>query len=388
VWAITLRWLTSASQPANRTPAEADPDAAPGAGAPRRAVLLGILALGAGAALVGAAGTFIGNRVRGDIDALRRTLRLPTPSEPAAPLDPNVQVPVDGVSEFRTRNDDFYRVDTALIVPNVDPQSWTLTVLGMVREPYTLSFDDLLAMPMIERDITLTCVSNEVGGPYVGTARWLGVPLRSLLTRAGVDRAADQLLSRSADGFTAGTPMPIALDFRDAMVAVGMNGEPLPVQHGFPARLVIPGLYGFVSATKWLVELKATTYAAEQAYWTRRGWATDAPIRTMARVEVPRPLSSVRSGTTAIAGTAWAQHRGIEGVEVQVDGGAWEPARLGSVPSADTWRQWWLPWNATPGRHVIRARATDSEGRTQPEARLTPFPSGAQGWHEVVVTVS
>jgi len=167
-----------------------------------------------------------------------------------------------------------------------------------------------------------------------------------------------------------------------------MNGEPLPAEHGFPARMVIPGLYGFVSATKWLVSLEASTYAKNEAYWTQRGWATDAPIRTMARVEVPRPLSTVQSGAIAIAGTAWAQHRGIERVEVQVDDEPWGEARLGQVPSVDTWRQWWIPWNAKPGRHTIRARATDNDGKTQPDARISPFPSGAQGWHEVVVNVS
>jgi hypothetical protein len=292
------------------------------------------------------------------------------------------------VTPFRVPNADFYRVDTALTVPAVDPATWTLAVGGMVDRPYTLSYDDLLAMPLVERDLTLTCVSNEVGGQYAGNARWLGVRVKDLLAHAGVDPRADQLLSRSVDGWTASTPIAAVTDGRDAIVAVAMNGEPLPAEHGFPARMVVPGLYGFVSATKWLVALEPSTYAQEQAYWTRRGWATDAPVRTMARIDVPQPLATVSAGRVAVAGVCWAQHRGIDGVEVQVDDGPWRTARLGSVPSDDTWRQWVIAWDAAPGRHTVRARATDGRGRTQPAARLTPFPSGAQGWHEVVVTVA
>jgi len=359
---------------------------AEGGGPARRTVLLGSLAVAGGAIAVGAVGNVLGGSLR-NVDAARAGVKLPTPTEPVPPL-PAVDVKVDGVSPFRVPNEDFYRVDTALVVPAVNPDDWRLSVGGMVDQPYGLSYSELLALPMIERDLTLTCVSNEVGGQYVGNAVWLGVRLRDVLKKAGVQASADQLFSRSVDGWTASTPMAAALDDRDAIIAVAMNGEPLPAEHGFPARMVIPGLYGFVSATKWLTSLEASTYAAEQAYWTQRGWATDAPIRTMARIEVPKPLSTVAAGAIAIAGTAWAQHRGIERVEVQVDDEQWGEARLGEVPSVDTWRQWWIPWNAKPGRHTIRARATDKDGKTQPDARLTPFPSGAQGWHEVVVNVS
>ena len=319
--------------------------------------------------------------------AALRDVVLPAPVDPAVALPGDVEVGVPGVTPFRVANADFYRVDTALVVPQIDPATWSLTVGGMVAAPFSLSYDELLAMPMVERDLTLTCVSNEVGGPYAGNARWLGVRLVDLLARADIDPAAEQLLSRSVDGWTASTPAKLALDGRDAILAVGMNGEPLPSEHGFPARLVVPGLYGFVSATKWVTSIEATTYGAQTAYWTQRGWATDAPVRTMARIDVPQPLSTVDAGRVAIAGVTWAQHRGVEGVEVQVDDGPWREARLGGAPSDDTWRQWVLAWDAVPGRHVLRVRATDRTGTTQDPERRTPFPSGATGWHEVVVTV-
>ncbi|MDO8308738.1 MAG: molybdopterin-dependent oxidoreductase [Actinomycetota bacterium] len=383
VAAAVLSWLTRPVPPALMA---ASGGGAPGTAPTRRSVLVGSLAVAGGAVAVAALGSAIGGRLR-DVSAARASVRLPAPSEPATALADAVDVRIDGVTPFRVPNDDFYRVDTALVVPAIDPSGWRLDIGGMVQRPYSLSYDELLAMPLVERDLTLTCVSNEVGGPYVGNALWLGVRLSDLLARAGVDRGADQLFSRSADGWTASTPMGAVTDGRDALVAVAMNGEPLPAEHGFPARMIVPGLYGFVSATKWLVWLEATTYAQRAAYWTERGWATDAPVRTMARIEVPRPLSTVAPGAIAIAGVCWAQHRGIEWVEVQVDDEPWVAARLGAAPSIDTWRQWWIPWYATSGRHVLRVRATDATGEVQPQARLTPFPSGAQGWHEVVVNV-
>lgn len=374
----TLYWLIRSPQPSH--------SAAP-AGPARRAVLLTSLAVAGGAVVVGAVGNVISGRLR-SVDAARAAVKIPKAAEPAPALPAGADVKIDGVTPFRVPNEDFYRVDTALLVPAVDPDTWSLSVGGMVNQPYSISYAELVAMPMIERDLTLTCVSNEVGGQYVGNAVWLGVRLKDILTRAGVDKAADQLFSRSVDGWTASTPIAAAMDGRDAIIAVAMNGEPLPADHGFPARIVIPGLYGFVSATKWVTSLEATTYAAQEAYWTQRGWATDAPIHTMARIEVPRPLSTVAPGAIAIAGTSWAQHRGIDGVEVQVDDEPWGKARLGKVPSADTWRQWWIPWMAKTGRHTIRVRAADGTGQVQSEARIAPFPSGAQGWHEVVVNVT
>jgi DMSO/TMAO reductase YedYZ molybdopterin-dependent catalytic subunit len=397
---LVSRALRRAPDRPGPLPVDRGPDDAPAAGSSgpgaaaasaceprRRTVLAAGLGVLVGAALVGGLGELIGRR-RADVSALRAGIRLPQPVDPGPPLPADAELGVTGITPFRVPNADFYRVDTALTVPVVDPSTWTLQVGGMVRAPYEMSFDELLSLPMIERDLTLTCVSNEVGGPYAGNARWLGVPLRDVLARAGVDPAAEQLLSRSADGWSASTPLAAVTDGRDALIAVAMNGEPLPPEHGFPARMVVPGLFGFVSATKWLVSLEATTYAAEQAYWTRRGWATDAPVRTMARIEVPRPLASVPAGTVVVGGVCWAQHRGIDGVEVQVDDGPWRMATLGGVPSDDTWRQWSYVWRgATAGRHTVRARATDSTGATQPEERRTPFPSGATGWHDTVVTV-
>ena len=251
-----------------------------------------------------------------------------------------------------------------------------------------LTYAELVELPTIERDITLTCVSNVVGGHYVGSARWIGVPLATILELAGAKPGADQIVSTSADGFTVGTPTAVATDGRDAMLAFAMNGEPLPAAHGYPVRMVVPGLYGYVSATKWLVDLELTTFDAYDAYWVQRGWDAEAPIKTMARIDAPKPLARLAAGKVAVAGVAWAQHRGIEHVEVRVDGGAWHDARLAKVGSIDTWRQWVYEWDATPGNHNLEVRATDGAGVIQTDARNEPFPSGATGWHSVVVTVA
>jgi DMSO/TMAO reductase YedYZ molybdopterin-dependent catalytic subunit len=242
-------------------------------------------------------------------------------------------------------------------------------------------------MPMIERDITLTCVSNSVGGPYAGGARWLGIPLRDLLDRAGVGHHADQILSTDVDGMTISTPLALAADGRDALVAVGMNGVPLPREHGFPARLVIPGLYGFISATKWLRRLTLTSYAERSSYWTDRGWATDAPIKISSRIDTPRPLQQVPAGDVVIGGVAWAQqHGGVARVEVQIDGGRWRVAELGPSGGNDYWRQWYLRWPATAGQHTLACRVTDGAGEVQTAVRANPFPNGASGLHTIVVT--
>jgi DMSO/TMAO reductase YedYZ molybdopterin-dependent catalytic subunit len=352
-------------------------------GASRRTFLLGAAGITAGAAVAGALGQRLTER---PIDSAGVT--LPRPASPASPLPAGVESTVAGISPFRTPTGSFYRVDTNLTVPRVDVGSWSLDVDGDVRNPFTVSYDELLRMPMIERDITLTCVSNEVGGGYVGAARWLGVRLTDLLGRADVGSQSDQILSTAIDGFTISTPLAVARDGRDAIIAVGMNGEPLTDVHGFPARLVIPGLYGFVGATKWLTRLTLTTYASQQAYWTRRQWATDAPIKTSARIDTPTPLSTVPPGRTVLAGVAWAQHRGIGAVEVQVDGGAWQRGQLGPDGGVDYWRQWYLPWNATTGQHTLAVRATDLTGAVQTDERLTPFPNGSSGIQQVVILVS
>jgi DMSO/TMAO reductase YedYZ molybdopterin-dependent catalytic subunit len=285
-------------------------------------------------------------------------------------------------------NDHFYRIDTILpYSPFIDPSTWRLRIHGRVRKEMTLTFDDLLKRPQIERYITLSCVSNDVGGSLVGNAKWLGVPLKDILDEVGVDPGADQMLSRSDDGFTAGTPTAVVMDGRDAMIAIGMNGEPLPFAHGFPARLVVPGLYGYVSATKWVTDIELTTFAAK-AYWVDRGWSQQAPIKTQSRIDKPRGGSRFGHGQTVIAGVAWAPHRGISKVEVQVDDGPWQVATLATVASIDTWRLWSLPWNATPGDHQLRVRATDNAGETQTSQEAPPIPDGATGWHTIRVNVT
>jgi DMSO/TMAO reductase YedYZ molybdopterin-dependent catalytic subunit len=316
--------------------------------------------------------------------AARAGLRLPTPARPAPPL-PDGLDPVPGVSPFLTPTRQFFRIDTALVVPRVDPDGWRLRIHGMVEREVSITLDELLARPLVERHLTIACVSNEVGGRLIGTARWLGVPLADLLAEAGVDPAADQLVSRSVDGFTAGSPVAVVRDGRDALVAVGMNGEPLPARHGFPARLVVPGLYGYVSATKWLSELELTTFAAFDPYWIVRGWSAEGPVKTSARIDTPQGRLPV--GPTVIAGVAWAMHRGIDRVEVSVDEGPWQPANLAPATSVDTWRQWWLPWDATRGGHRLRVRAVDGTGTLQTEERADVFPDGATGWHRVLVEV-
>jgi DMSO/TMAO reductase YedYZ molybdopterin-dependent catalytic subunit len=280
-------------------------------------------------------------------------------------------------------------VDAALSVPDVPIDGYRLRIHGMVDKEVELSFADLLDRQLVERRITLTCVSNEVGGPYVGNASWLGIPVRDLLQEAGVRDGADAVKSTSADNFTIGTPLQALTDpHRDALIAVGMNGEPLPLKHGFPVRMVVPGLYGYVSATKWLTELKVTRFSADEGYWTPRGWSARGPIKTASRIDVPRSGASVSAGTVAIAGVAWAQHRGIAKVEVQVDSGPWQEATLAAEPTVDAWRQWVLPWAATTGRHQVRVRATDAQGQTQPQQEAPPAPDGATGWHTVPVTVT
>jgi DMSO/TMAO reductase YedYZ molybdopterin-dependent catalytic subunit len=365
---------------------EPDPDV-PLADESRRQVLVSMLAAGAVAVVSGTFGRLVTRRREG-VTASRAAVRLPAPGTAAGPLPRGSDLPVDGLSPFTTRNDDFYRIDTALVVPQVRTEDWELRVRGLVARELRLSWRDLLAREMVESDITLTCVSNEVGGPYVGNARWLGARLPDLLTEAGVDPDADLLLSRSTDGMTIGTPTAVVMDGRDALLAIGMNGEPLPVVHGFPCRMVVPGLYGYVSATKWLVDLELTRFDRAEAYWTQRGWAERGPIRTMSRIDTPRTFDKVPAGRVAVAGVAWAQHRGIAGVEVRVDGGPWQETRLAEVPSTDTWRQWVWPWDARPGAHTLEVRATDSDGVTQPEKQRDPFPSGATGWHAVTIRVT
>lgn len=351
----------------------------------RRRFLVASGATAAGAAVVGVTGRRIGNR--SNVAALRDELGLPIASEPLAPIPAGVAVEADGVSPFFTPNADFYRIDTALTVPQVSVSGWELTVTGMVDRELTLTYDDLLGREIVESDITLTCVSNEVGGNLLGTARWLGVRLDDLLADAGVEPAATQIVGRSVDGYTCGFPTRV-LDGRDALVAIGMNGEPLPLEHGYPARLIVPGLYGYVSATKWLSEIELTTFDAFDQYWVERGWVDDAPIKIQSRIDTPRGLANLPAGTTAIAGVAWAQTRGIEAVELQIDDGDWLTATLADELNDVTWRQWSYAWDATPGRHSIRVRAIERGGAIQTDERTEPFPSGATGQHQIIVIVA
>ncbi|MEV7908208.1 molybdopterin-dependent oxidoreductase, partial [Streptomyces anulatus] len=267
--------------------------------------------------------------------------------------------------------------------------AWTLKIHGMVDRPVELTLADLMKRPVIEADVTLCCVSNDVGGPYIGNARWLGVSLAGVLRDAGVHRDADMLLSTSADGWTAGTPVDVVLDGRNALLAFAMNGEALPVEHGFPVRQVVPGLYGYVSATKWVTDIKVTRFDRDEAYWTPRGWSPKGPIKTESRIDLPRDGAGLPAGRTVIAGVAWAQHKGVDAVEVRVDQGPWRQARLAEAPTADTWRQWVLDdWEATPGEHTIAVRATDATGYTQTEERAPVGPDGATGWHTIDVQVT
>ncbi|MXY76868.1 MAG: molybdopterin-dependent oxidoreductase [Acidimicrobiia bacterium] len=294
---------------------------------------------------------------------------------------------VEGVSELITPNDEFYVIDTAIGVPQVDHRTWTLSFTGRADNPFSITYDELLAMPLVERYITLCCVSNRVGGSLVGNAKWLGVPLRTLVERAGVRPDGNQLVGRSVDRFTVGFPTAAVFDGREALVAIGMNGEPLPLKHGFPARLVVSGLYGYVSATKWLTEVEFTGWNDFDAYWVPRGWAKQAPIKTQSRIDTPRE-GNITAGTNVIAGVAWAQTRGISRVQVRVDDGDWLNAHLPQELTIDTWRQWYLEHDFAPGAHTIAVRATDGTGRTQTDSVRPPRPDGATGYHTIRVNAA
>ncbi|WP_229873966.1 molybdopterin-dependent oxidoreductase [Amycolatopsis deserti] len=351
----------------------------------RRTVLLAGGAVAGFAVLSGGAGRLL--QGGGSLARSRARVRIPAPASPAPALPAGYQFRDPGLVPFFTPNAGFYRVDTALVLPRVPAEQWSLRIHGMAAREIELSFDDLLARPLVERDLTLSCVSNEVGGPYVSTARFVGVPLASLLREAGIRPGAEQLVSTGADGMTIGSPTELILDGRNALLAVAMNGEPLPVEHGFPARLIVPGLFGYASATKWVTDLNLTTYAT-QPYWIQRGYDRTGPAKTGSRIDVPKPLSRVRAGEVVVAGVAYAQHRGISAVQLSFDGGPWQDADLTTQVTPDTWRQWRYRWSAAPGTHRIQVRAADGAGRLQPETRAPVFPSGADGWESIVVTVT
>jgi DMSO/TMAO reductase YedYZ molybdopterin-dependent catalytic subunit len=383
--AVAALSLFAFTRPPVRRPATSSSPAKPHSEPPpadRRRFLAGAGALAAGAFVFAA----IGRRLEARFSAAdsRASITLPMANRALRSVPSSAQAP--GAASFYTSNADFYRIDTALSVPQVRAEDWELVVRGMVDRELRLTYDDILRREIVEQDITLTCVSNTVGGELIGTARWLGIRLDDLLAEAGIDPGADQIVGRSVDGYTSGFPVA-ALDGRDALVAVGMNGEPLPLEHGFPARLVVPGIYGYASATKWLAEIELTTFDSFEQYWVPRGYADRAPIKLQSRIDRPRGLDRIPPGQFVVAGVAWAQTIGIDGVEVRIVDGSWRPVQLAAEVNDSTWRQWSYPWDATPGRHSISVRAIDRNGAIQTDRRSEPLPDGATGHHTVVVLV-
>jgi DMSO/TMAO reductase YedYZ molybdopterin-dependent catalytic subunit len=355
---------------------------------PRRRSFLQVLAMSAGITAATGVIAAVWRGASAGISDARQRLRLPAAASAAPAIPPAAEVELDGMQPLVTPNADFYRIDTALIVPGIDPDAWTLRVTGMVEQEIELTLTDLLAKPLLERHVTIACVSNEVGGDLIGNARWLGWPVRELLAQARPLPGADMVLSRSTDGWTAGTPLEALTDDRDALLAVGMNGEPLPLEHGFPVRMIVPGLYGYVSATKWLKELRVTRFADDAGYWTPRGWSERGPIKTSSRIDVPRRGRPVSAGKVMFGGVAWAQHTGIGKVELRVNRGPWQAAGLAPGISVDTWYQWQLGIELTPGQYEVQARATDRTGEPQVEESRPVVPDGATGFHTVRVDVT
>jgi DMSO/TMAO reductase YedYZ molybdopterin-dependent catalytic subunit len=349
------------------------------------------IGLSAGAVVIGALATAGGYALEAGARAAaaaRNALKLPAPATKAAAVPAGAELDIPGLASVVSSNDQFYRIDTALQVPQIDPTQWELKIIGMVEKPVTLTFAELLALPLEESYTTLMCVSNDVGGNLIGNAKWLGYPIRHLLARAKPTASADMVLSRSSDGFTASTPLSVLQeDDRNAILAVGMNGDPLPPEHGYPVRMVVPGLYGYVSATKWVVELEVTRFADRTAYWTDRGWSSHGPVKLESRIDVPRAGANVKGGRVVVAGVAWHQHTGIQKVEVRVDGGEWNEAELATAISADTWVQWRWDWDAPSGQHKLEVRATDATGSIQTSDVADTVPNGATGYHTIPVSI-
>ncbi|PQZ94725.1 oxidoreductase [Arthrobacter sp. MYb227] len=384
---LTLRWLCTWAEKSREQIGDSTAKPGTSQGSTRRKFLLG-----AGLSLIGAAiAAGVGQSLaaaRNIAEAARSALGLPIAKTPAAALPSGVQIDLSGMPPFVTPNKDFYRIDTALSVPRINPDDWELRIHGMVENEFTVSFNDLLEAELVENYLTLTCVSNPVGGQLVGNAKWLGYPIRKLLERAVPQAGADMVLSTSQDGFSASTPLEVLTDDRMSLLAIGMNDEPLPLEHGFPVRMVVPGLYGFVSATKWVVDLEVTRFADKVAYWSTRGWSDHGPIKLSSRVDVPRSFAKVSEGQVVMGGTAWAQTKGISGVQIQIDDGEWLDAELGSEASLDTWRQWRYVWEGgTSGNHTVSVRAIDGQGKLQTSDKAEPAPNGASGWQRVQFSV-
>jgi DMSO/TMAO reductase YedYZ molybdopterin-dependent catalytic subunit len=351
----------------------------------RRNLLKAVGIFGAVGLTATAAAKLLAQKVSVQAERVGITLPRPLKLLGKPPLDPAVNTP--GLSTLFTPNKDFFRIDTSFAVPSVTLSEWKLEIVGMVDKPLSFTYEELSARPVFELDNTIACVSNEVGGNLVGNARWLGIRLDDLIQEAQPQADADQVMGYSVDGFTAGFPTAV-LDGRDAMIAIGMNGEPLPAAHGFPARIIVPGLYGYVSAVKWLTRIELTRFDQKHGYWIARGWSERAPIKTQSRIDTPQADTGIAAGSVAIAGVAWAPIRGISKVEVRVNQGPWQEAVLGPEIAETTWRQWWLPWSATKGGYAISVRATDGDGALQPEAYVPVEPNGAEGWHTINVQVS
>jgi DMSO/TMAO reductase YedYZ molybdopterin-dependent catalytic subunit len=377
---VVLRVLTARMSAGKPKPAVEVAD-------PSRRLWLSALAL-LGLGVIGAAAGALSTRLVHSVAGDRKAFALPQAVLRAPPLPDGVAPQDVALPSFITRNGDFYRIDTALLVPQLSRTDWRLKIHGMVNREITYSFNDLRSFELVEKVITLTCVSNPIGGNLISNATWTGYRVRDLLAAAGIHPDADMVLSTSIDKFTAGTPVEALTDDRDSLLAITMNGEPLPIEHGYPARLVVPGLYGYVSATKWVVDLELTRFDRAQAYWTGLGWSEQAPIKTGSRIDVPHNGQQTPAGPMTFGGVAWAQRRGIRAVEVRIDDGDWRPADLGASYSNDTWRLWSYRWHATAGRHKITVRATDNTGAVQTPEEADVIPDGATGWHSVSFRVS
>ena len=391
-WLICLSLLT---EPLRRAAAAEGEAAAEGDGRrrvrpgpavrSRRSFLLRGAAIAAAAVALGAAGRVVG-RGRRHVEETRRLLRLPGVTAPVVPA--RARIGLDGISPWMTPADEFYKIDTTIVAPAIEPVDWQLRIHGMVDREVVLSYQDLLDRRLTEGWVTLNCVSNPVGGPLIGNAWWSGVRLADLLREAGVHPDADALKQTSDDGWTCGTPLSALTDNRNAMLALAMNGEPLPIDHGFPVRTIVPGLYGYVSACKWVVDIEVTQFSRFSAYWTEKGWGERGPVKLSSRIDVPASGGELSAGTARIGGVAWAQHVGIEAVEVALDGGDWQPAEVSHPPTDDTWVQWAASVDVAPGDHVVRVRATDRNGLVQTGVERDVLPDGATGWHTVDFTAT
>jgi DMSO/TMAO reductase YedYZ molybdopterin-dependent catalytic subunit len=348
----------------------------------RRVFLMVAGVFGLAAIGIAGAGRVVG-RGRRHVAESRRLLRLEGVTRPPAPANTAIGLP--GVAPWLTPNEDFYLIHTAISVPAIEPKDWTLRIHGLVDRELILTYDDLVARQLTESWITLNCVSNEVGGDLVGNAWWSGIRIADLLEEVGLDPSADCILQTSEDGWNCATPLSTLTDDRDAMLAVAMNGKPLPIEHGFPVRTIVPGLYGYVSATKWVVDYEVTRFSEVAAFWTERGWSEQGPVKIASRIDVPRSGDDVAVGEVNVGGLAWAQHIGIASVDVAVDGGEWQPAELAKTPNADTWVQWALTVSLDEGEHELRVRATDKDGLEQTGVRRDVVPDGATGWHTIQV---